>query len=131
MARWSRQQDEVLWEHGHEGAERCADIIGHRFGIARTAEAVRRHAYRIGAPMFRYEICPQCGGKFQYLGKSGVCNACRKRELAEVQRRRKYAIQAEMRVNHSSEYSRDAEREYMRERKAVSDLQKKLKASAT
>ena len=125
MPRWSRQQDSVLWEHGHEGAERCADIIRFRFGVSRTPDAVRRHAYRIGAPIFKYEVCPECGGKYQALEKSGVCYKCWKHELAERQRRNRDAILDEIRANQSAEERRKAEREYDRERKANSVLRRK------
>ena len=118
-------QDSVLWEHGHEGAERCADIIRHRYGVARTPEAVRRHAYRIGAPMYRYEVCPECGGKFDHLGPDGICHQCRQHELAEGQRRKRDAILAEIRANQSAEERRKAEREYEKERQANSRLRRK------
>lgn len=125
MARWSRQQDDVLWEHGHEGVERCAEIIGERFGVVRTAEAVRRHAYRIGAPVIVYEICPTCGRKVDYLGRYGVCNACRARDLADAQRRKRDELLAEIRTSRTGGDVREAEREYARERQANARLRRK------
>lgn len=125
MTRWSRQQDDVLWEHGHEGAERCAAIIWHRYGVARTPEAVKRHAYRIGAPMWRYEICPECGGKVDHLGPDGLCAVCRKRSLAERKRRERDALLAEIRANQSPGALGKAEREYAKERQALSRLRRK------
>ena len=125
MPKWSRQQDDVLWEHGHEGAERCAEIIKGRYGISRTPSAVKRHAYRIGAPIFRYEICPGCGRKVDHLGKQGVCYACRQGELADEARRRNDEIRAEIRANQSRAERRKAERGYNRERQANARLRRK------
>ena len=127
MPRWSRRQDEVLWEHGHEGAEACAAIIESRFGVARTVEAVRRHAYRIGAPIFAYEVCPECGGKVDHLGRDGTCYRCSMRKLAEAQRRRNDAIRREIMANSSREGRRKAEREYDAARAEATRLRRKLR----
>lgn len=125
MTRWSRRQDAVLWEHGHEGAEECADIIRRRFGVARTPEAVRRHAYRIGAPMRRYEICPECGRKTDELCRDGLCPVCHEYAGAEGQRRfRQEVVEAEIAVRRTEEY-RTARREHAKERKATSTLCRK------
>ena len=88
MTRWSKQQDDVLWEHGNEGAERCAAIIGNRYGVARTPEAVRRHAYRIGAPIVRFEICVGCGGKASRVDDEGLCRTCHQKRVTELYRQR-------------------------------------------
>lgn len=127
MPRWSRQQDDVLWEHGHEGAERCAAIIWDRFGISRTPDAVKRHAYRIGAPIFEHEICPRCGGAVRYLGADGICYACAQRANAEVERRRREAIKAEVRDAESPGSRGPAKREYDAERAKTSRLRRKLR----
>ena len=118
-------QDEVLWEHGHEGAERCAAIIRNRYGVARTPEAVKRHAYRIGAPIVQYEICPRCGSRVQHLGPHGVCYPCRQAEHAEEQRAENRAILAEIRGERDGEAARNAERDYEKWRKVNSRLRKK------
>ena len=112
-------------EHGHEGAERCAAAMRHRFGVARTPEAVRRHAYRIGAPIFEFEICPSCGGKFDHLGRDGTCYQCHQKALAEQERRKGDEIRAEIRRNNSDAERRKAEREYERERARNSRLRRK------
>ena len=125
MPRWSRLQDSYLMEHGHEGAERVAEGMRRRFGVERTPEAVRRHAYRIGAPIFQYEVCPSCGGKFDHLGKDGICYQCHQRRLAEAERRKADAIRAEIRRNQSEAERRKAEREYERERAKTSRLRRK------
>ena len=127
MPRWTRLQDSVLWEHGHEGPERCADIIRHRYGVARTPEAVRRHAYRIGAPIICYEICPSCGGKFDHLGREGICYGCRQRELAKAARRENDLIRAEIRANQSAIERRKAEREFEAARAERARLRRKLR----
>ena len=125
MPRWSKLQDEVLWEHGHEGAERCAAIIRNRYGVARTPDAVKRHAYRIGAPIIQHEICPRCGTRVAYLGPYGVCYACRQKEHADEQRAEHRAILAEIRNERSCDAARDAERDYNKWRKANSRLRQK------
>lgn len=130
MPRWSRQQDDVLWEHGHEGAERCAAIIRHRFGVSRTPDAVKRHAYRIGAPMLKYEICPRCGGAVAYLSRDGICYACRQRDNAERERRKVDALKAQLRDAESPGARRKAEREYDAARTQASRLRRKLRLSA-
>lgn len=129
MPRWSKLQDAVLWEHGHEGAERCAAIIGHRFGVARTPEAVRRHAYRIGAPIIAYEVCPRCGARVDHLSPHGTCYACSRRELAEAQRCRNDALRAELRANApDGAAGRKADREYAAERAKAHRLRKRIMA---
>lgn len=127
MPRWSRQQDEYLWEHCNEGPEKVAAAMRRRFGVARSPEAVRRHAYRIGAPLVEYEICPHCGGKYDHLGRDGVCYGCRQRELAEEQRRRNKALRDEIRANQSPQERRKAEREYDAARAEASRLRRKLR----
>ena len=120
MPRWSRRQDEYLMEHCNEGPERIAAAMRRRFGVARTPEAVRRHAYRIGAPLVVYEICPECGGKHEHLVR-GVCYQCNQRRLAERQR----AVRDEIAANQSPDSRRRAEREYERERAKTSRLRRK------
>ena len=104
---------------------RSAEIIRRRFGVDRTPEAVRRHAYRIGAPIFQYEVCPECGRKVDHLSRSGVCYQCGQRALAEGQRRERERIKAEVRRNGSKAERRKAEREYERERAANYRLRRK------
>lgn len=128
MPRWSRQQDEYLMEHCHEGAERVADAMRHRFGVSRTPEAVRRHAYRIGAEIIAYEICPQCGGKYEHLLRTGVCYQCNQRNRAEEQRRRNRSLRDELRANDSERERRKAEREYEAARAEAARLRRKLRA---
>ena len=127
MPRWSRLQDEYLMEHCNEGVERVADAMRHRFGVSRTPEAVRRHAYRIGAPVVEYEICPRCGGKHDHLGREGICYQCRQRELAEAQRNRNEELRREINDNNSKKSRRRAEREYEAARAEASRLRRKLK----
>lgn len=113
MTKWSTLQERVLWENGHEGAEKCAAIIWNRYGIARSAEAVRRHAYRIGAPIIRYEICPECGRKVKTLTREDVCRVCHQRMLADRQRERNARILHELSQPDDEEYE-TARREYDR-----------------
>lgn len=126
MTRWSRQQDEYLMEHCNEGVERIADAMRRRFGVARTPEAVRRHAYRIGAPLVEYEVCGGCGRKVLKLTPEGVCYQCNQHALAEGHRRRCDELRDEIRRNESREERRRAERECDRERARASRLRRKL-----
>lgn len=95
MTRWSVRQDEYLREHCNEGAEAIAAAMRHRFGVSRSPEAVRRHAYRIGVPMVRYEVCVGCGGKARYLDAEGMCRACHQRRVTDAYRMRKRRLQEE------------------------------------
>lgn len=113
MSRWSTLQEQVLWEHGNEGADRCAAIIRNLYGVSREPEAVRRHAYRIGAPMLRYEICPDCGRKVKSLTREGVCRVCHQRQLADRQRERNARLMREIARSDEAEYEA-ARREYDR-----------------
>lgn len=118
MPTWSRQQDAVLWEHGNEGPARCADIIRRRFGVARTPEAVRRHAYRIGAPIIEYDICVGCGGKTRSADEEGLCRACHQRKLADEYKRANGAVLRE--IEEERREAERARREYDRERQRAS-----------
>ena len=125
MPRWSLLQDECLREHANEGAERCAAIIRHRFGVSHTPDAVKRHAYRIGVPIIVYEICPSCGGRVRNLGNTGVCYACRQRELAAEQRRFNESLLAELLEAESPAARRRAEREYDAARAQTARIRRK------
>ena len=114
-------------EHCNEGVEAVAEAMRRRFGVDRSPEAVRRHAYRIGAPLVEYEICPSCGGKFDHLTRDGVCRRCRTGELAKLQRKRNDALREEIRANQSPEALRKAEREYEKERAQATRLRRKLR----
>ena len=126
MPKWSKLQDEVLWEHGNEGARRCADIIRHRYGVARTPEAVRRHAYRIGAPIIEYAICSGCGSKARKLDDENLCPVCHQRKLADECKERNRAVINE--INMQLKALDTARREYDRERQRTARLRRKLKA---
>lgn len=127
MPRWSRQQDEYLQEHCNDGPERIAADMRRRFGVARTPEAVRRHAYRIGVPVVQYEICPQCGGKHDHLMYSGVCYLCNQRNLAAGSRDENARLRAEIRRNGSRPERRKAEREYEAARQETARLRRKIR----
>lgn len=127
MPRWTAAQDEVLMLHGHEGAERCAAIMRHRFGVRRTPDAVKRHAYRIGAPMVRYEICVTCGGKTDSADADGNCPICHVKALTERRRAETERIRDEIRRSgKSSEGYEAANREYARARQEGSRLRRSM-----
>lgn len=82
--RWTVHQEEVLRAYGSLGAKACRDIIHRRFGVFRSVSATERHAYRIGASVFRYETCPRCGERVRRLMYTGYCKACHYKHLAEL-----------------------------------------------
>ena len=129
MPKWSKEQDNVLMEHGHEGAERCASIIRHRFGVARTPEAVQRRASRIGASMLKWEICIGCGAKVSKLYDDGLCPTCHTKRLIEKNRAETDRIREQIRKAESSDEYIAAKREYARVRKENSSLRKKHRLS--
>lgn len=130
MPKWSEKQDEYLLEHCNEGPERIADAMRRRFGVSRSPEAVRRHAYRIGAPLVVYEVCPQCGGRRERLLRTGVCYQCNQHNRAEEQRRRNDQLRREIRESASPEAKRKADREYDAARAEASRLRRKLRVSS-
>ena len=103
-------------EHGHDGAGECARIIYAKFGVKRTPEAVRRHAYRIGAPIIAFRICTECGGKTRKPDEDGRCPTCHQKALAERYRLRNTAIVMEIRELESGRCFADARRDYDRAR---------------
>lgn len=125
MTKWSAEQDEFLREHGNEGAERCAALMRHRFGVARTPEAVRRHAYRAGIPIIRYELCQRCGKAVRQLGGDGLCRVCHYRRLADEQRAFNREVVAELRDQAREEEYAQVRKEYQNARQQTSRLCKK------
>ncbi len=110
MAGWDDEQDALLRQFGHLGAEACREIIYRRTGVARSVDATERHANRIGASLVRYETCPQCGRKVERLNKcTGLCKTCNERHLLEGQRRHNIRLLREVRRRQEDgEYERYA-----------------------
>lgn len=116
MARWTVEQEEILYQYGHKGPEYCANLIRKRFGVYRSAESTKRHANRIGASMMRYETCPHCGAIVYRLNRnSGLCETCNMRSLTEEIKAIRMKIEEGVNPN---EYQK-AKRRYNSERQAM------------
>lgn len=125
MRPWSEQEERVLFEQGHRGARKCAEIIRAECGTRRSPQAVQRHASRIGASMERYDVCPVCGAKVRRLvPRSGLCARCNYRHLAEANR------QARMRLEDARPgFEADARRKYQAERNRRIRAEEKLRST--
>lgn len=124
--KWTKEQDEILMECGNHGPDECAEIIYARTGRRHTVEAVRRHAYRIGASLVVYSICPGCGKKAAKVNKhDGLCRTCHERELAQEQRRINSKLRAEIAALDSEDEYRRAVSEHAKVRQENSRLCRK------
>lgn len=109
--KWTTKQDAYLEAHAHKGAEWCAREMAREFGVRRSAESVRRHAYRIGASMRIHEVCPICGRDVPRLKDgSGLCRACHMRERSARTRELRDGLERTFQEQQD-------EREYERNRK--------------
>lgn len=98
VPRWTTDQEAILGEFGHLGAEACREIIYQRTGVRRTVDATWRHASRIGASCFKYVTCPRCGRHGKKLNEeTGLCRACNELQRSEDQRRLNVQIYREIR----------------------------------
>lgn len=119
---WTVEQEQVLRDYGSLGAERCREIIGEECGIWRSVDATQRHAYRIGADITSWEVCPHCGRRVKRLSdRDGLCPICVQREAAE-QHRRYYQWLLDEESRREFE---EAKREHERVRKQSSGYAKK------
>lgn len=107
--RWTQEQDEYLAAHAHKGAEWCRRGMFSELGVLRSADAIWRHAYRIGVSMRRFEVCPECEREVASLtASSGLCKECHMRMLATRSRQVREVVEGAL---------ADDEREYERNRK--------------
>lgn len=125
MTKWSKAQDELLREFGNRGAEYCAAALRNRFGISRTPEAVRRHAYRVGISIIRYETCPRCGRAVSTVGADGLCGLCHQRRLAEEQKAFNASILAELRNQDREREIAEVRKDYQNARQQTSRICRK------
>ncbi len=123
---WTFEQEQILREYGNLGAEECRKMIFRRTGVLRSVESTKRHAYRIGAPLIKYEICPSCGRKVRKLKPSGLCTVCNERYLAQKQRELVSKLEQQLKEDTSSHEYVNAKHEYDQARKAASRLRSKL-----
>lgn len=88
MAKWTREQDEVLIEYAHLGLDECRSKLFELCDVLRSPEAIKRHGNRIGASFRQYRRCEECGGLFtpDHIRK-GLCRDCSMKVLIERQRR--------------------------------------------
>lgn len=129
MARWTEEQERVLREHMHLGAEVCAAAIREQTGARHTPEAVKRHANRIGVTRIAYKVCPGCGAKTARLGReSGLCATCNTAWLAEVQRKARDSIEREL--EESERAGLNARRAYEREGRRTRRIKARLRGAA-
>lgn len=123
---WTEEQDDVLREFGSYGAAECARIIDRRFKVRRSTEAVRRHAYRIGASIIQFRICSGCGNKARKFYKDGLCPTCHQKELAERQKRENTVLIKEIKLSESGEEFNRAKREYDKARQQNHRIRERL-----
>lgn len=76
MPKWTPEQNQLLHECAQLGAKKCQELIRKQFGVSRNVEAVRRHAFRIGASISRESRrCPMCGSMLD-IQSDGFCRTC-------------------------------------------------------
>lgn len=81
--KWRTSHDKFIAENAHKGAEWCRDGLARKFGVNVTVSALKRHAYRAGISLKRYEVCPECERMVTRLvAGSGLCRECHMRGLA-------------------------------------------------
>lgn len=127
--RWTDEQDEVLYTYGSLGVAECRRILADEFGIDRSEEAIRRHAYRIGASVIEYETCIGCGLRVRSVNREGLCRACNLRRLVDTNREYNERLKRELRENEKQEESdeyRHAKRDYNAVKQQNSRLRKRI-----
>ncbi|MBQ9041473.1 MAG: hypothetical protein IJ111_01495 [Eggerthellaceae bacterium] len=122
---WTAEQDAVLREFGNHGAVECSRIISRRFHVERSPEAVRRHAYRIGASIIEYRICPGCGCKARKFYNDGFCPTCHQNALAEKNKLANTVALKEIAQTESGEEFENARRRYAKARQQKRRARKK------
>lgn len=125
--RWTRDQEQILRDHGNHGPEYCRNLIYKRFGILRSVEATQRHASRIGAAMFQYQSCPRCGRVVKRLNqKSGLCEVCNYERLFQEQLEAEHRIRQAINRGGEADAITTAKRLYDAQRKKVSRLRRSV-----
>lgn len=122
--RWTEAQDDVLVEYGSLGAEECRRMLRRECGVVRSVSSIQSRASRLGLSLARYEVCPLCGKVVAKLTRTGHCETCRVRTLAEGQKRENERIRMELLKG--DEPDADAVREYDLWRKRNSLERKEL-----
>lgn len=120
MPKWTEEQEELLLKYAALGYEKCRKLIYRETGVLRSFEATKRHAYRIGA-INRFLECPRCGRHVKKLIRTtGLCRVCNQKELTLQAKRKRIAIEEEVRRTQKQEQQdfKKARREYERTRRA-------------
>ena len=111
--RWTAEQDEILLENGHRGAEWCAAEIARTFHVRRSVDATRRHGNRIGVSWIAYEVCPECGKPMLKVPKqTGMCRDCNIRRLRDRAKRAYEQAEENQRRDGTGIAYRQDQREY-------------------
>lgn len=124
--RWDSEQEQILREFGHRGAEYCRNLIFKKFGILRSVEATQRQASRINAPLAQHQTCPVCGRIERKLNRnSGLCEACNYERLWREQVEEEIRIRRELQRGGDEGAALQAKRKYDAQRRKVTRLRKR------
>lgn len=85
--RWTPEQDECLRRYAALGVEDCRRMIARHTGAARSVDAVKMRASRLGVPLAKARSCSECGQAMPKGMRGDLCEACRYRRRTEEQHR--------------------------------------------
>ncbi len=94
--RWTEEQDEVLRECAHLGAEAAAAAIRRRCRARHSVRAVEMRASRIRCSLARLPVCAGCGAVGVSLNRqTRMCPLCTERYHLEQERAFAEVLEAE------------------------------------
>lgn len=77
MIYWTTEEEDVLRENAHLGADAVSAALLRECGTRRSARAVQQYASRINVSLRVKEVCPECGTIGLKLNKrTGLCPRC-------------------------------------------------------
>lgn len=124
--RWTPDQEQILYIHGHRGPEYCRNLIYKVFGVYRSVEATKRHASRINASMTIYQTCPVCGRVERKLNRnSGICEVCNYELLWREQVKEEQRIREQLSKGGDNYGAIQAKRKYDAQRQKVNRLRRR------
>lgn len=85
--RWTPEQDEALRRFAALGAEDCRRMIARYTGAARSTEAVKMRASRLGVSLEERKTCSECGQPMPKGMRGGLCEACKLQRRIDEQHR--------------------------------------------
>jgi hypothetical protein len=113
MIPWGPEEDDVIFELGHLGAEAVSREIRRRCGTRRSAHAVEQRASRIHASLARRSVCPRCGAVGVRINKAtGLCRLCADKEFLERARAQGERLEAERAAAEDPERIAEVRREW-------------------